>query len=221
VVTEVLLDGYGLGYGTATFGDIEQGTTTVEFAVPLDLEQAALAQGVELRILSRGSVDAVVGAVLVEHLGLPDGQPKPPASEWLPIMGTGAAGRRAGVEVDASPERSGMVIQGPFWRLPAGAYEVRLRTRLPESSSGGAGEAGDSTPIAVLEAAVGESTLGRLALSRRDLGRAGMTLRFQVGPAEAEGDARVEVRLTTGTPVGFVVEGLSVARVGTPAALSG
>jgi len=209
VVVEVLLDGYALGHRAATFGDIEQGPLVVEFTVPACLEEAALIRGVELRILSRGSVDAVVGAALVERFGPPAGRPAPARSEWLAIMGTGPAGRRAGVEVNALPDRSGVVLDGPYWRLPAGPYEVGLRIRRQDSTVPPVDGQG---PAAVLEATVGEAALARLVLSHDDLDGAEKTLRFDLGPVTSGPDARVALRLATGAPIGFAVEALSVRR---------
>ncbi len=89
LVAEVFLDGYVLGYTTASFDDVTGGPVRVDFAIPTHLASAALLGGVELRLVSRGMVGGVLGAVLVERTGTPAEESRQPAApsgsrSWRP-----------------------------------------------------------------------------------------------------------------------------------------
>ncbi len=209
LVVEVFLDGYVLGYGTATFGDLAGGPIAVDFVVPTRLEQAALLDGIELRILSRGMVDAVLGAVLVERLGAPDDRLDPVRLDWLAVMAAGEAGRRAGVEVNTVPEARGVVVHGPFWRLPAGTYVATVKTRQRGPAEG----PDPGAPVATLEVIVGRSTLAEMRLSTARLAGDQIALRFDVAEADAGPESRVGLRLRTESAVDVAVEAISVEMV--------
>jgi hypothetical protein len=209
LVIEVFLDGYVLGYGTATFGDVAEGPVAVDFVVPARLEQAALLDGIELRLLSRGMVDAVLGAVLVERLGAPDDRLYSGRLQWLAVMAAGEAGRRAGVEVNTVPQARGVVVHGPFWRLPAGTYVAYVKTR-PRGQIEGPDH---GPPVATLEAIVGESTLAHMRLSTAHLAGEQIVMRFDVPEADAGPESRVGLRLRTESAVDVAVEAISVEMV--------
>ncbi len=218
VVVEVLLDGYVLGYGTATFEDIALGPITVDFAVPTDLEQVALTIGVELRLISRGSVSGELGAILIQRVASSSEEAGPMVelSEWLAAMGTGEAGHRAGTEVNSIPGRPGVVLQGPHWRLRPGTYEVRLRARpidLPLAPA-------ESSPVATLEAVAGDRQLGHAVLSSAALSGDVVSFRFEIGSDREGTDDRVNLTLVTNSRVAFAVEALSVERL-SPGEVSG
>ncbi len=123
-------------------------------------------------------------------------------------MAAGIAGRRAGTEVNALPEVSGVVMEGPYWRLPSGTYVAHLRTRPLVGEDGHSSREGE--PVVVVDVVARDAGLAEQLLSVARLNGNRMAVTFNVLPSDASPDTRIGLRLRTETAVGFAVEELSV-----------
>jgi hypothetical protein len=214
IVVEVASSGYLLGASAVTFGELESGTAPVAFSIPDSLERDSLVYGTDAFIRSRGQVSGSITAVLVERVGATESA-LPARRDWLPTMDVGAAGRRAGTEVDTVEDRLDFVVSGPQWRLPGGRYRVSLRTRSSTQSKveipNGIGEVG---VVAVLDAVAGDAVLGEVSLTKRDMSDGSAQLLFEVTEDQAAPNARVGLRMRTHVGVAAVIESVTVELVG-------
>jgi len=201
LVIEVSAAGHLLEATPVTFAAMESGSASVTFSIPRRLRREALSVGTDVRVRSRGRVTGALSAVLVERVG-PGGPATSDRRDWLPVMDAGAAGRRAGAEVNAVADREGPVVAGPEWRLAAGRYRVVLRTRLAPPAGGGAPSGADAGVVAVLDTVAGGTVLGSATLTRQDVTDGEVQLVFEVpGDGGAEADpVRLRVRTTVGIP---------------------
>lgn len=237
LVAEVHLDGYVTGAAIATFADLELGELAVDFVVPASLAAEALLDGLELRVLSRGGVDVMIGGVLLAGTGAEPSRQLVDCvlRNWLPFMAAAAAGRRSGDDLLVDAGLSGTVGYGPNWRLPEGRYLASLA--LGRAGPAGDGPSGqpvgrrrrpwsrpapdgteltgiaDPTPFAVVEAVDGELVLASRPIGATDLGSQ-ITVPFTVTAAHAGPDDQIGVRIRTVAPVppgaGAVIKAVTV-----------
>jgi hypothetical protein len=214
LVVEIATGGYVLGARAATFGEIEEDSVHIEFTLPQRLLSESLTAGTEVRIRARRHVAGTLGAVLLERIGEEEAE-CPSRFEWLSTMDAGEAGRRAGVEVNTMRDRHGLVVSGPHWRLPAGSYRTRLRTRLVGHATGeGLTGVSAAEAVAVVDVVEGETVLAEAQLSRQEVFDGLTVLPFVLSNAHAVPGARIGVRFRTEIEVSAVIESVEVELVG-------
>jgi len=130
--------------------------------------------------------------------------------EWLPVMRVGHAGERNHAGVCAKPGHTGHLVYGPYARLGAGDYRVRvcwsagrpLRTVQRDQ------------PIATIEAVsrYGKTYLAQRELLVEDYDRPEHDLLFHVGGRPSP-TASVEVRVWTSGIVPLTVSSIAVELV--------
>jgi hypothetical protein len=219
IVVEVETEGYLLEARTATVGQVESEATVVEFTVPPDLVRQSLSSGVQLWVRSRVRVEGTFSAVLVQRVSRASHPPLPVRRDWLPIMDAGPAGRRAGLEVNARSEAVGLVLSGPDWRLPAGSYLARIRTRVEGDGGPTEGHDGGAPSfVAVMEVVVEGVVLWKRPLERQELAGGTTMLPFDISGPHAERGAYVAVRIRTKQAVAMVVEAVEVEQLAAVAA---
>jgi hypothetical protein len=207
LVVEGFVDGYVVGSRSVDLAEIVAGTVQLDVEIPERYQQAALLFGLEVRVLSRGGVDATLTAVLFEALGDVEDVPKFALMQvdWLPVMAGGNAGQRDGREVTTISGRVGTVVLGPNWRLVPGRYHVDMGVRLltdVDSAAHGL--------IASAMVTVGDQALTEVALSAIDLATGVVRLEFVISEAEARGSDQVGVSLRIDTPIDVAVTSVIV-----------
>ncbi len=68
LILEAFVQGDIVGHRTVTFAEMDAGTIVLDVLIPSCFEQAALAFGLEVQVLSRGRVDGRLGAIVFEAL---------------------------------------------------------------------------------------------------------------------------------------------------------
>jgi hypothetical protein len=218
LVVEAFVEGYAVGSCTATFADVGSGTLVLDVDIPGYLWEASLLLGTELRILTRGRLRATLSAIVLEPSEEDcDAQGSESThSDWLAVMAGGNAGLRVGEEVVTIAGATGVVANGPNWRLHRGRYSVTVRIRL--AGGGDQRSRGNPAPsiVAMLEVVVGDRLLAERALSDIDLAQGEVQLDFVIGEGDARPDAQVGVRISTLVPIDAAVTSVLVDRMHEP-----
>ena len=151
------------------------------------------------------------GAAAVPALAVPSPQIGGAEVEWLPLMQVGRAGERSKAEICARPGQTGHLVYGPYARLAAGDYRVRMcwTAGRPVRS------APRDQPIATIEAVsrYGKSYLAQRELRLEDCTRPEHDLLFHVGGRPTAPAPAIEVRVWTSGIVPLTVSSISVALV--------
>ncbi|HEV8677896.1 MAG TPA: glycosyltransferase [Stellaceae bacterium] len=134
--------------------------------------------------------------------------------EWLPLMTVGPAGERSDAGVSAKPGQAGHLVYGPYVRLGAGAYRVRIRWiagRPPPNPR-------HDQPVAAIEAVSGDgnSYLAQRRLMAEECTRPEHELLFGLGESELRRSA-IEVRIWTSGAMPLTVSSITVERISGPA----
>lgn len=207
VVAEAFVQGYVVGSRAFTVSEIRSGAVELDIVIPEGFAQEALLFGLELRLLTRGGLDARLTAIVVDSFGHA-AVPGPARFNWLPVMAGGVAGRRQGPELTTLSGHAGIVLSGPNWRLPPGRYRLEMLTRRKEPR-----RPGPTSPVGVLEVLVGERLLAATQLSTEDVDRGKTILNFAVTHDDAGPNDQVGACLRTDVPVELVVTSVMVERV--------
>jgi hypothetical protein len=205
LLVEVLLDGYPLAW--VSIDERGDGSQTLDFVIPKELQEIALSAGVQVRIRCLSETSGTLNAVLVERMG----EPKLPSyggvpSEWLSAMSVGDVGERSGSSVFKRPGRHGTMAAGPQWRLDGGRYraEFALRDRAVQGGDG-------STVVALLEAVVHGYVLAFQSVTRADLKAGRAALEFELGGRWVDHRyTRVELKVRAQAEVDALLESVSV-----------
>ena len=138
------------------------------------------------------------------------------AIEWLPAMRVGRAGERRHGGVCAKPGQTGHLVYGPYVKLGAGDYRVRVRwspgrpTRhIPRDQ-----------PVATIEAVsrYGRTYLAQRQLQLEDCPQPEQEVRFHV-IGQPPSAFPVEVRVWTSGAVPLTLSSITVERIAAPARL--
>jgi hypothetical protein len=207
LVVEAFVQGYMVGSRAATVGDVRSGVVELDIVIPARYRQEAVLFGLELRVLTRGGLDALLTAIMVDSLG----QPPAPSHfrfDWLPVMAAGSAGMRQGPELTSVAGHAGTLVSGPNWRLTPGQYRLEMFTRTADHAG-----PDYATPVGALEVLVGERLLAATPLTAEDLSRGNTALDFVVAPGDAGVNDQVGACLRTDVPVDAVVTSLTIERL--------
>jgi hypothetical protein len=133
------------------------------------------------------------------------------AVEWLSLMTVGDAGERNDAGVCAKPEQAGHLVFGPFLKLGAGDYRVRICWNAGRKLRTDA----EGQPVATIEVV---SRNGKTYLTQRELGAEDFEcpeheLRFCIGNRPPQGSP-IEVRVWTSGAVPLTVSSIAVELVG-------
>jgi hypothetical protein len=210
LVVEAFVQGYVIGSRSATFADLETGLVTLEVQIPDGFIQESLLFGVELRILSRGKVNARLTAVLME--ALEDGRPalgEVTRFNWLSVMAGGGAGSRFGEEIHTIPGEAGIVVSGPNWRLTPGSYRAEMRTRMPRRPRRRAVSCG----AVVFEVVCLDRVLADSRPTLADLAQGELQLEFTITDGDAGPEAQIGICVRTEMPIDVIVSSIDVVRV--------
>jgi glycosyltransferase involved in cell wall biosynthesis len=135
------------------------------------------------------------------------------AIEWLPAMTVGSAGERCPGGICATPGQSGHLVYGPYVRLGAGGYRVRVRwdagapiTSVPRSQ-----------PVATIEAVsrYGKTYLAQHQLRAEDCLRPEHELIFRINGRPPL--LPIEIRVWTSGAVPLSLSSITVERIAVPA----
>jgi len=216
LVVEAFVQGYVVGSRTASFSDVAAGMIELDVAIPTHLWDASLLLGLELRVLTRGRLQAILGAVVLEPS---DGSAKVVSSEsmhndWLPVMAGGNAGLRVGREIVTIPGTTGVVVAGPNWRMPRGRYLATIRTRVGQCADP------DDSVVVLIEVAVGDKVLAETALTCADMTQGQAELHFSIELEDAHPEAQVGLRVSTLKAIDAAVTSVEVARFSEPSPVS-
>lgn len=133
--------------------------------------------------------------------------------EWLPRMLVGPAGRRTGGGIAARPGEAGHLVYGPYARLGAGSYRVRLRWIAGPPPA----HLRRDQPAATIEAVCGDGTayLAQRQLYPRECARPEHDLLFGLakGPPQA---SPIEVRVWTSGALSLTIQSITVERMSAP-----
>jgi hypothetical protein len=167
-----------------------------------------------------GNLEAVPPAFVADPgwSGLPASPGMPGTSaalvEWLPVMKVGPAGERNHAGVCAKPGQPGHLVYGPYVKLGAGDYRVRVRWS--------AGQPSRTFPrfqrVATIEAVSrhGKTYLAQRQLRVEDYVRPEHELLFHV-PGRSSPALPVEVRVWTSGAVPLALSSITVERIAAPA----
>lgn len=136
------------------------------------------------------------------------------AVEWLPVMQVGPVGERTAAGISGEAGRDGHLLFGPYARLGAGDYRVRVRWKARQ----GVARLSPDTLVAAIEAV---SEHGEIYLARRDLtiaasGRGEHDLHFHIEATAARLRPAVEVRIWTSGVVPLTVSSITIERIDPP-----
>ncbi len=206
LVVEAFVQGYVVGSRAVSLSEILSGAVVLSLIIPRDFLQEALLFGVELRVLSRGGLDARLSAVVIRALDDDQDGLAPSTVDWLAVMAGGDAGLRSGHDVVASKEKAGTVVSGPNWRLPAGSYRVDVRTHVLTAMPTIDG----FDVVASVEVDVGGHVLASSSMTYADLKSGGARLEFEVTNERSGPNDQVGLRFTTAVPLEAVVTGVDL-----------
>jgi hypothetical protein len=129
-------------------------------------------------------------------------------------MEVGPAGKRTTAGVSGAAGEAGHLVYGPYARLGAGEYRVRVGWRSGQP----AGRLPPGTLLAAIEAvlAQGETYLAQRDLTLAARGRTEQDLRFRIEAAPAQPLQTVEVRIWTSGLVPLTVSSVTIERIGAP-----
>jgi hypothetical protein len=135
------------------------------------------------------------------------------AVEWLPLMTVGSAGERNHAGVCAKPEQAGHLVYGPFVKLGAGDYRVRISWNAGRPLQAFP----EGRPVATIEAVSrsGSTYLAQRELRAEDYESPKHELLFRIGGGPQLGFP-VEVRLWTCGAVPLTVSSITVELVDVP-----
>lgn len=137
------------------------------------------------------------------------------AVEWLPAMQVGRAGERTHAGVCAKPGRAGHLVYGPYVKLGAGDYRVRVRwsagqplRRVPRDQ-----------PVAAIEAVsrYGKTYLAQRKLRADDCERPEHELLFRVN-GKPPSASPIEVRVWTSGTLPLTVSSIAIELIALPGA---
>lgn len=139
------------------------------------------------------------------------------AIEWLPAMTVGRAGDRCPGGIRAKPGQGGHLVYGPYLRLGAGGYRVRVRW----DAGAPTGSVPRSQPVATIEAVsrYGKTYLAQRQLPLEDALRPEHELIFRINgrpPAPP-----IEIRVWTSGAVALTVSSITVELIAAPARMPG
>jgi hypothetical protein len=156
--------------------------------------------------------------------GLP-GLPAPPDApdtaiasvEWLPVMKVGPAGERNHAGVRAKPGQAGHLVYGPYVKLGAGDYRVRVRWSAGQPLR----PFPRFQPVATIEAVSrnGKTYLAQRQLRIEDYVRPQHDLVFHVA-GRASPALPIEVRVWTSGAVPLTLSSITVERIAAPARIA-
>jgi hypothetical protein len=130
--------------------------------------------------------------------------------EWLPLMQVGSAGEPCAAGVRAKLGQTGYLVYGPYLRLGAGDYRIRVRwsAGLPSRAFG------RRRPVAAIEAVsgYGDTYLAQRKFRVEDYVRAEHELLFRVAGRLASA-APIEVRVWTSGAVKLTLSSITVERI--------
>jgi hypothetical protein len=139
------------------------------------------------------------------------------AIDWLPAMRVGRAGERRHAGICAKPGEAGHLVYGPYVRLGAGDYRVRVHWRAGRPTR----HVPRGQPVATIEVVshYGKSYLAQHQLRAEDCFSPEHEVMFHVigRPPPA---FPVEVRVWTSGAVSLTVSSISVERIAAPARLA-
>jgi glycosyltransferase involved in cell wall biosynthesis len=177
---------------------------------------AAPADPAVLLALAERAVAALAAAPQPPLAGFPAPRPHTGRGpvEWLPVLQAGPVGQRTAAGISSEGGEAGHLFYGPYARLGAGEYRVRIRWR------GGQPEARlpPDTVLATIEAVSGDAVPGHATyLAQRDLtvrerGRGEHDLRFRIEATDMPPWQAVEVRFWTSGLVPLTVSSVTVER---------
>ena len=163
-------------------------------------------------------IPAAFAAPARSALGLPElsatGDALPAVVEWLQLMSVGPAGERDHGGVSAAPGQAGHLVYGPYVKLGAGRYRVRVHWRAGRPSRAIA----YGQLVATIEAVTGD---GKTYLAQRELradnyARPVHELLIDLSQ-KGLSDSPIEVRVWTGGMVPLTVSSITVERIAAPA----
>jgi len=139
------------------------------------------------------------------------------AIEWLPAMRVGSAGERREAGICARPGQPGHLVYGPYVKLGAGDYRVRVHWRAGRPTR----HVPPGQPVATIEVVsrYGKTYLAQRQLRAEDCLRPEYEVMFHIG-ARPTPAFPVEVRVWTGGAVPLTVSSITVERIAAPARLA-
>jgi hypothetical protein len=159
-------------------------------------------------------IPAVFAASARSTLGLPElsasGDAPPALVEWLQLMSLGPAGERGRGGVSATPGQAGHLVYGPYVKLGAGHFRVRVHWSAGQPLRA----VSRSQLVATIEAVTGD---GKTYLAQREL-----RINNFAGPVHelsldlsgsALATSPIEVRVWTGGMVPLTVSSITVERI--------
>jgi hypothetical protein len=134
--------------------------------------------------------------------------------EWLPVMKVGPAGERNHAGVCARPGQPGHLVYGPYVKLGAGNYRVRVRWSAGRPSR----TFSRFQPVATIEAVArhGKTYLAQRQLRVEDYVGPEHELLFRVAGRSSPA-LPIEVRVWTSGAVPLTLSSITVERVAAPA----
>lgn len=132
------------------------------------------------------------------------------AVEWLPVMRAGPVGERTAAGVGGKAGEAGHLVYGPYVRLGAGDYRVRIRCAMPPQDATPSGEA-----VATIEAVSGggKTYLAQRELTIEDCARPEHELLFRIDAAVLQ---PIEVRVWTSGLGPLTVSSIAIERIAPP-----
>jgi hypothetical protein len=213
LVFEAFVQGFAVGSLAATFADLSEGMIKLDIDIPPQLVRESVLYGLEMRLLTRGRMHALLVAVVLESVAESHHAAGSACShhDWLPVMAGGNAGRHAGVEVVSDPGATGVVATGPNWRLVPGRYLCVVQMR--ESGQGSGSEAFGALSVADVQVMANEMVLESKKLTIEEIRYGRVDLKFVIDEHSSAPEDAIGVCIHTLVPVGIVVSSVSVDRV--------
>ncbi|MGH7684156.1 MAG: hypothetical protein ACREMT_07425, partial [Vulcanimicrobiaceae bacterium] len=115
-----------------------RGRARLDFYMPREISDALDWPRVEFLLRTPGGVDFTVNRATLEQIDIPEKIKPPRKLDITPLLTLGAAGKRQGGQITASPGIADLVTYGPYFWLSAGKYRVKFVFRVSASASGGA-----------------------------------------------------------------------------------
>jgi hypothetical protein len=139
------------------------------------------------------------------------------AIEWLPAMRVGRAGERRPAGLCAKPGEAGHLVYGPYVKLGAGDYRVRVHWRGGRPTR----HVPQGQPVATIEVVsrYGKTYLAQLRLRAEDCLNPEHEVMFHI-IGRSPPAFPVEVRVWTGGAVPLTVSSITVERIAAPARLT-
>lgn len=138
------------------------------------------------------------------------------AVEWLPVMRVGPVGERTATGIGGKAGEAGHLVYGPYVRLGAGDYRVRIRCGMPPTEAAPSGQA-----VATIEAVSegGKTYLAQRELTIEECARPEHDLLFRI---DATALQPVEVRVWTSGLAKLTVSSIAIERIAlSPTSLGG